>query len=355
MAPQEQNTKEPSEKDEVELTRRGGRTLSPLMLTILGGIGTALLAIFNNWFQWFQMQSAETLKLRATLIQKALEPPTAEERKKNLVFLVTAGLITDPGGKIKNLKLEEIPRGFTFVASTALTPELRTRLDNALQDFRNYAQSIGLRIDSKPQVAILEEKQMKNPGMLAFYDGEAPGGPELVINARYADDPDLALREYCHHLLATSRPAGPPKYEGDFKNYSAHFAIESALAFYLPCSSDNNPQFAHILLQRDANAVPSVNFSRKRNLNELKGDLESAYYEDAEIWGSLFWELRTRFGPQKMDGLLARAWFTLNENAPAAAQNKAFAAAIIQAASPQLGAAAAAEIKAIFTARGLVL
>jgi len=53
--------------------------------------------------------------------------------------------------------------------------------------------------------------------------------------------------------------------------------------------------------------------------------------------------------------LLARAWFTLNENAPAAAQNKAFAAAIIQAASPQLGAAAAAEIKAIFTARGLVL
>src|SRR5438552_5364116 len=98
--------------------------ISPLVVTILGGIGTAILAIANNWWQWFQSQSLEETKLRANLIQKALEAPTPEARKNYLLFLVKAGLITDPGDKIKNLAPDEIPWEFSFVKSAALTPEL---------------------------------------------------------------------------------------------------------------------------------------------------------------------------------------------------------------------------------------
>jgi hypothetical protein len=362
IVPQDQNRKENLEHADVDLQPPAGKReaspkkqISPWVLTILGGIGTALLAIFNNWFQWFETQSAETLKLRATLIEKALEPPTAEERKKNLLFLVTAGLITDSGDKIKNLKLEEIPQSFNFVASAALTPELRTRLDNALRDFQHYVETIGLRIDNKPRVAVLNDQEMKVPGALCFYDANATGGPELVINARYANDPDLVLREYCHHVLATNHPGGSPKYEGDPKNYSAHFAIESALAYYLPCSFDNDPQFARKLLQNDSKDIVSINFARARKLTELRGDFQSAYYEDAEVWGSLFWELRTKFGRENIDGLLVQAWFTLAESAPLNTERKAFSETIVQSISQKLGPDAANNAKKIFDARGLSL
>src|SRR5262249_10868901 len=78
-------------------------------------------------------------------------------------------------------------------------------------------------------------------------------------------------------------------------------------------------------------------FQRKGNLNELKGDLESAYYGDAELWGSLFWELRGKFTREKIDGLLVQAWFGLKENSSLDAQRRAFGNAIVGIVSQKLG------------------
>jgi hypothetical protein len=226
--------------------------VSPLVITIMGGIGTAILAIANNWWQWFQSRSLEETKLRASLIQKALEAPTPETRKNYLLFLVKAGLITDPGDKIKNLDPDEIPSEFSFVKSAGLTPELASALDWKLKDFQRYLRSIGLKADSKIRIAILTEGEMKArfPEALCCYDTETPGEPQLVIRAEFAEDPDLALREYSHHVLFANHPAGGPKYEGAWETYWPHWAMESALAYYLPCSFNNNPRVAEITARK---------------------------------------------------------------------------------------------------------
>jgi Putative peptidoglycan binding domain len=95
--------------------------VTPLLLTILGAIGTGILAISNSYFQgkqardlsYFQGQQAHDLeqdKLRSSLILKAIDSPDAEERKKALTFYVEAGLLSDPQGKIAAIKAENIPQ-----------------------------------------------------------------------------------------------------------------------------------------------------------------------------------------------------------------------------------------------------
>jgi hypothetical protein len=96
-------------KEETPNTK-SDKSSSPLVTLILGGIGTAILALFNNFSQWYSAHNLESDKLRSTLILKAVEAPTAEERKKSLVFFVESGLILDPNNRIRNLPNESIPK-----------------------------------------------------------------------------------------------------------------------------------------------------------------------------------------------------------------------------------------------------
>src|SRR5262249_15681892 len=151
-----------------------------------------------------------------------------DARKDYLLFLVEAGLITDPGGKIKNLDPSKIPHQFGFIPSAALTSELASTLDKRLKDFQDYLRSIGLQADTKPRVNICPHEKMTVP-MYCYYDPQAEGGPQLIVDAQYGDDADLVLREYCHHVLSANRPAGEPAYTGTWKTFWPHFSIESAL------------------------------------------------------------------------------------------------------------------------------
>lgn len=83
---------------------------SPLLLALIGTIGTALVAILNNIWQFNSSREAERIKLESSLILKATESPTAEDRKKALAFLVEAGLISDQNGKLRKLTVDEVPR-----------------------------------------------------------------------------------------------------------------------------------------------------------------------------------------------------------------------------------------------------
>lgn len=90
---------------------------NPLLLTLLGGIGTALLAVFNNWWQFQRTIAVERTKLESSLILKAVESSDALERKNALSFLVDAGLIHDPENKIKNIKIDAVPQIFSAPTS----------------------------------------------------------------------------------------------------------------------------------------------------------------------------------------------------------------------------------------------
>jgi hypothetical protein len=89
---------------------RAKKEVSPILLTILAGIFTGLLAIANSFFQARQAQQLEEIKLRSTLILKAIESTDPEERKKALKFYVDTGLLDDPQGRITAIQAQDIPR-----------------------------------------------------------------------------------------------------------------------------------------------------------------------------------------------------------------------------------------------------
>jgi hypothetical protein len=101
---------ERSEKSSKENKTRRLAWDSPLVLAIVGAVGTALLAIINNRWQYESNNQAERTKLESSLILKAMEPSTAGDRKKFLVFLLDAGLLADPAGKIREIPEEQLPQ-----------------------------------------------------------------------------------------------------------------------------------------------------------------------------------------------------------------------------------------------------
>jgi len=86
------------------------KEFTPLVLTLLGAIGTGLLAIANSFLQARQAHQLEQDKLQSTIILKAIEPSDPEDRKKALLFYLDVGLLVDPDGKIAKLKPENIPQ-----------------------------------------------------------------------------------------------------------------------------------------------------------------------------------------------------------------------------------------------------
>jgi hypothetical protein len=86
------------------------KEISPLLLTVVGGIITGLVAIYNSYTQAKQAHQLEADKLRSSLILKAIEYPDANERQKALKFYVATGLLSDPDGKIATIKSESIPQ-----------------------------------------------------------------------------------------------------------------------------------------------------------------------------------------------------------------------------------------------------
>lgn len=97
------------------------KELSPLLLTIFGGIVTGIFAIANSYSQarqahileenkLRQSRQLEEDKLRSTLILKAIEPTDPNERKKALLFFVETGLLSDPDGKIGKIEAKDIPQ-----------------------------------------------------------------------------------------------------------------------------------------------------------------------------------------------------------------------------------------------------
>jgi hypothetical protein len=112
-----------AEKKAAASSNAGGsrKELSPLVLTIFGGIVTGIFAIANSYFQAQQAHQLEEDKLRQshqfeedklrfTLIMKAIEPADPDDRKKALRFYVETGLLKDLDGRLANIKPEDIPQ-----------------------------------------------------------------------------------------------------------------------------------------------------------------------------------------------------------------------------------------------------
>src|ERR1043166_227569 len=204
--------------------QRHEQEFSPLILTILGAIGTGILAILNSFLQARQAHESEQDKLhstmaleqekfRETIILKAMEPAEADDRKKALAFFVDVGLLSDPEGKIKRIKAEDIPQN--------AAGRLIRRIGSS--DIMNLGEAIvfsaGMHIDvlGAPQAYHWDEQKgldyLQNagrPGMwwsLVTDDGKPTGSPVI----QKAHDPAPGYYVSTTSLEDTSKERTDPR------------------------------------------------------------------------------------------------------------------------------------------------
>jgi len=165
-----------------------------------------------------------------------------------------------------------------------------------------------------------------------------------------ARDPDVALREYTHHVLS----------EAKHDDAVPFTAVQSGLSDYLPCSFNDTPLFA-------VRSIPAFRrlYGRHHFPNNYLRTMDNQVRLDTvpyggsqqaigEGWGGAFWELRALLGQPRADPLLLDAWKAapMVEDAPGSSLPFAEAlVALIDERHPKVSAAA----RAIFKRRGLEL
>lgn len=213
---------------------------------------------------------------------------------------------------------------FTF--SGRVTSDAERQLNEALQQFHSYLESLGLQLDQPhPTVHIgpLDSHDWTLRDAYsdynAFYDGK---NNMIVLGEKLVKDPDVVLREYSHHVLGALAPNSHISWGGPTERERALVGIWSGLADYLPCSFKGDPHFGAASAQVFNEMVPGRNLPYIRNLDNNrhvdKGKKKAPFspQDIGEIWGGAFWELRELLEQDVTDRGLLDAWKALNSSRP---------------------------------------
>jgi hypothetical protein len=197
--------------------------------------------------------------------------------------------------------VDRIGEKLGFTASSNVSADIKQQLHTAFTKFQNYLLGIGYHAKGD-RIGVDVRDKMDSPGNIAYYD---PENSMMVIDRRFASDPDLLYREYMHHVLYSVR--GVPS---DPMALWAYNSIESGLATYFPCSFNDNPKLAEKTAAIYGEGFHIQDLSRVRQFSELRPESGLAIL-NGEIWGSVFWELRQNLRKGPSDRLLLDAWFKL--------------------------------------------
>ncbi len=304
-----------------------------ILLLILGGLGIKTYSDFSSQVEKAQKDVNAHLtaaQASATKLKDEGDSLARDYEKLRVQFADTAALAAQVD--ILSKKVDVIGEKLGFTPSSNVSPALKARLEAAFGKFQQYAQHLGYRsTDDLIEIHIPEKMEV---GMISYYD---VSNRRMVIDSKYAGDPVILYREYMHHvLLSLGIPAN-----ADSK-LSAYYAIESALAWYFPCSFVNDP--------RPARAATKWDLTKKRSFSELTPDINAALTDGTEIWGSAFWELRQTLGQEVADKLFFDAWFKLRAEEVQTNGGAAFVHKLLN-----LDNAHQAQIRAVFTQRDLAL
>jgi hypothetical protein len=331
-----------------ERDNAAARWRSPLVVAIfaaaVAAIGNAGVAYLNG----SQQLAVESGKAESARILEMIKTGDSDAAAHNLDFLLKAGLITDPDrvGKVAAF-LKTRPAGtgpalpspsgrVAFEPSDALNDGMRQSLDNLLQGYIARLDSLGF--PAGERVSIKVQSTGSNPN--AYYMKNA-----IVIDPKLAVDRSVPLREYGHHVLTAGR---------DIEWRGFYAAVESGLADYLACSYLDNPRLGEAIAKLLSDKPFIRNLDNDQSFADFakgvsRDDLD-APYKGAEVWGGLFWNLRTELGRDSADALVASAWLATKWPEAEDQKSSAFAAALLAAAA-QKTPASAASVRKIMTVR----
>lgn len=186
--------------------------------------------------------------------------------------------------------------------SRPMPPDVRKKVEADLDPFRAYLAGIGFRSANDPvELRLTLDKGEIN----AYY---VTGKSVIVFGDAIIDDPDAARKEFCHHVTLKDSRSGARLLE-----MPEVWPLEQGLTDYYTCSFSGDPRLGKVMagLVRAAGGESRSelrNLDNQRSFNELKADEFSIPHDEGEIYGGIFWELRTGLTQQVTDTLLREAW-----------------------------------------------
>jgi F0F1-type ATP synthase membrane subunit b/b' len=217
-----------------------------------------------------------------------------------------------------------------FTPSSNISEAAKAKLLGALLKFQQHLKDLGY----KGTVNTVDIDIRDKIESISYYD---PDKHMMVIDSKYAANSVILFREYAHHVLL-----GTAAFPSDEE--WAYYAIESGLAWYLPCSFVDNP--------KPAPEATSWDLTSKRKFEDLRPTYDSAVDIGTEVWGSVFWELRQLLGKSGdgqyvADKLLFDTWFKLRPDEVIADRGASFVRILLE-----LDNKDEAQIRAVFDKRG---
>jgi uncharacterized membrane-anchored protein YhcB (DUF1043 family) len=302
-----------------------------LLLLIFGALGIKTYTDFSKQVDkakadvTAQLTAAQT---GAAKLKSEGDSLASDYQKLRAQFADTAAL----GEQLKTLsaKVDVIGEKLGFTSTSKISTEARARLEGAFIKFQDYLKGLGYRGTTGSLGIDIRERM--EVAMISYYDADKR---MTVIDSKYITDTAVVYREYMHHVLFS--PGMPKDPESIY-----YYALESALAWYFPCSFIGDP--------RPATHATAWDLSKKRPFSELRPDFGSALVDGTEIWGSAFWELRQVLGQSAADKLLFETWFKLQAQETKADRGASFVRKLYEADKLH-----EAQIRAVFVQRGLAL
>ncbi len=318
------------------------------LLLLFGALGIKTYSDFSHLVATAEKDIAPKIddaQKRAAKLKSDSEALAADYEKLRAQLADSAALASQV--RTLSAKVDLIGEKLGFTPSSKVSTELKRRLELAFGRFQQYLAALGYKSKSD-QIAISIPERMDQPGALSYYD---PDKKMMVIDSKYAADPDLLYREYMHHVLYSGR--GMPNDPG--MKLWTYYAIESGLATYFSCSFTDNPKSTEKTAALIGGSFHVWDLDNKRPFSELRPDVGAAIMDGTEIWGGAFWAMRKTLGKQVADKLLFDAWFALKPDDVRSDKGATFVRKLIDLDKTLAGGEHQSEIREIFRSRGLTL
>jgi triacylglycerol esterase/lipase EstA (alpha/beta hydrolase family) len=184
-----------------------------------------------------------------------------------------------------------------FVPSAALTQPTQEQLKSALVKYAQYLSVLGLAQNSVPIVHV--QSTLPEPGFNSYVRGN-----DIFVRSDHAR-PANVLREYSHTVLLEP-------FRGDGNKQWAYSAIEAGIASYLTADCLNSP------------VVDDVDLDQRFPISNIPHTWQGGQDAGSRAWGSFLWALRKKFGSQKANLAIVRAWSTVRPTSPPGDYRKLF-------------------------------
>lgn len=243
--------------------------------------------------------------------------------------------------KALTVKVERIEEKIGFEPSAALTPGIRSSLEDSFASFSSYLANLGFR-PKKGRVRVAIDPKYDQNAMYISAENR------IIIGPSMSRERQAVYYIYAVHALGGSGVTGSSQ---------ASSALQSGLADYLACSFSNNPLLGEEYAKAVGGKVPGSGKPYLRNLKNnrmFSKSKEIEIHDEGEVWGGAFWELRDQIGQRAADRLLFSTWSALRPQ-ELSDNNVAisFVKKLLDIDSSSEGGKHANQIRSVFERRGL--